>query len=121
MKPEDRDSIKWKARIFKDKALIPQIEEELRVLVQVILGEKRTLSIEYYKDRTYADGETRLFDPYPSCKNPQKQWCKSKGRKYLGYIKPDGYMFMGDSQVDIYCQVISSFIGEPRLVIPFSS
>lgn len=28
MQPEDRDSIEWKARIFKDKALIPQIEEE---------------------------------------------------------------------------------------------
>jgi hypothetical protein len=120
MQPEDRDSIEWKARIFKDKALIPQIEEELRVLVQVILGEKRTLSIEHYKDRTYADGETRLFDPYPTCKSNLKQWCNCKGRAYQGYIKPDGYMFMGDSRVDIYCQIISRFIGEPRLVVPFS-
>ncbi len=120
MKPEDKDSIVWKARIFRDKSLIPKIEEELKILVQVILGNKRTLEIKYYKDMTYADGKERMFDPYPSCKHWEKKYCRSCKTKYQGYIPELGYMFFGDNKVAIYCDVIKCFIGEPRAMIPFS-
>jgi hypothetical protein len=120
MKPEDRDTINYKARIFRDKALIPQVEEELAVLVQVILGNKRTLKIEHFKDITYANGESKLFDPYPSCKHWEKEFCRSKPTKYRGKIPELGYIFFGDSRVDIYCDVIKCFIGEPRAIVPFS-
>jgi len=119
MQSEDRDSIKYKARIFKDKTLIPQIEEELKVLVQVILGSNRTLKIEYYKDITYADGKERLFDPYPSCKHWEKKYCRSKPTKYKGYIPELGYGFFADNKIAIYCDVIKCFIGD-RTIIPFS-
>jgi hypothetical protein len=120
MKPEDKGSISYKARLFKDKVIIPQVEEELKVLVQVILGSKRTLEIKYYKDVEYADGVERMFDPYPSCKHWEKKYCHSCPTKYQGYIPELGYMFFGDNRVDIYCNVIKFFIGEPRAMIPFS-
>jgi len=119
MESADRDTIQYKARCFKDKALIPQIEEELRILVKVILGDKRTLKIEYYKDVTYGDGKTRLFDPYPSCHDWQKKYCKCKPTKYKGTIPELGYGFFGDNIIDIYCDVIKTFIGD-RYIIPFS-
>lgn len=120
MKPEDKSNINYKAKIFKDNAIIPQVEEQLKVLVQVILGDKRTLKIEYYKDLKYSNNEIRLFDPYPSCKHWEKKYCRSKLTKYKGSIPELGYAFFGDSYVDIYCDIIKCFIGEPRVIIPFS-
>lgn len=120
MKPEDKDSIVWKARLFKDDALIPKIEEELKVLVQVILGSKRTLEITYYKDVQYADGVEKMFDPYPHCKASEKKYCRSCPTKYQGYILETGHMFFGNNKTEIYCDVIKCFIGEPRTMIPFS-
>jgi|GEM_PF-3100433 len=119
MKQESRENINHRARIFKDKAIIPMIEDELKILVQVILGDKRTLEIEYYKDINYHDGKERLFDQYPSCKNWKKEYCKSKPTKYRGRIKELGYVFFGDSHIEIYCDIIKLFIGR-KVIIPLS-
>jgi hypothetical protein len=119
VKPEDKDNIQWKARIYKDKTLIPQIEEDLKVLVQVILGDKRTLKIQNYKDITYADGKVKKFDMYPSCKNWEKKFCHCKEKEYEGRIPELGYVFFGDNKIEIYCQVISAFAGR-RTIVPFS-
>jgi len=120
MQNEDKDTIQYKARCFKDKSIIPQIEEELRVLVQVILGDKRTLEITHYKDVTYGDGETRKFNPYVYCKDSSHAYCPCKPTNYKGEIKELGYIFYGDSRTAIYCDIIKRFIGEPRVMIPFS-
>lgn len=119
MEPVNKDTIQYRARIFKDKALMPQIEEELKVLVQTILGDKRTLKIEYYKDLTYADGKTKLFDPYPSCHDWQKKYCGSHPTQYRGTIPELGYGFFEDDKISIYCDVIKTFIGK-RIIVPFS-
>lgn len=119
MRPEDLDGIQWKARIFKDNTLIPQIEEELRVLVQVILGDKRKLEIEYWDEVTYGDGSKRLFDTYVYCKCSSKKHCPSNDKKYKGYISNLGYVFYADSKIGIYCEVIKRFAGD-RTIIPFS-
>lgn len=119
MQPEDRDSIEWKARIFKDKVLIPQIEEELRVLVQVILGDKRKLEIECWDEVTYGDGSKRLFDTYTYCNCSSKKYCPAKDKKYKGYISDLGYAFYADNKIGIYCEVIKRFAGD-RVIIPFS-
>ena len=119
MQPEDRESIEWKARLFKDKTLIPQIEEELRVLVQTILGNNRKLSIERWDNITYGDGTKRLFDMYPSCKCSSKKYCPAKEKKYKGYISDLGYSFYADSKIGVYCKVIERFVGD-KVIVPFS-
>ena len=119
MQNEDRDSIEYQARLFKDKAIIPLVEEELSILVKVILGDKRTLDITHYKDVTYADGEVKKFDTYPSCKSNLKQFCPSKETNYKGYIKELGYVFYGNSRTAIYCDVIKRFVGD-RVITPLS-
>lgn len=119
MQNEDRNSIEYQARLFKDKAIFPVIEEELRVLVEVILGDKRTLDITHYKDISYTDGEIRKFDTYPSCKSSLKQFCPNKETSYKGYIKELGYVFYGDSKVAIYCDVIKRFVGD-KVITPLS-
>jgi len=119
MKPIDKDSINYKARIFKDNAIIPQIEEELKILVQTILGSKRTLKIQYYKDILDGNGNAKLFDPYPSCHNWEKKYCRSKPKKYMGSIPELGYIFYGDTEISIYCDVIKTFVGD-RIIVPFS-
>ena len=119
MKSEDKDTIQYKARVFKDNAIIPQVEEELRILVDVVLGSKRTLKIEYYKDHPNSNGEVNKYDPYPSCKNWQKKYCRSKPTEYCGNIPELGYIFYGNNRVEIYCDVIKTFIGN-RIIVPFS-
>ena len=95
-----KSDIKWKARIFKDKALKPAIKDQLQILSQVVLCSKE-LKIEYYKDIVYADGETKLFDQYLSCKHWEKKYCHCKPKRYRGYVTPGGYVFFGDSEIEI--------------------
>ena len=119
MKPEDKDTIQYKARVFKDNAIIPQVEEQLKVLVDVVLGSKRTLKIEYYKDHPNSNGEAIKYDPYPSCKSWEKKYCQSKSTEYRGSIPELGYIFFGNNRIEIYCDVIKIFVGN-RVIIPFS-
>lgn len=115
-----KSDAKWKARIFKDKVLKPAIKDQLQILSQVVLCSKE-LKIEYYKDAVYADGKTKLFEQYPSCKQWEHRYCPAKGKKYRGYVTPGGYMFFGDSEIEIYCKVIAAFASEESpLIIPFS-
>lgn len=74
-----------------------------------------------YKDIVYADGKTKLFDQYPSCKHWEKKYCQCKPKRYRGYVTPGGYVFFGDSEIEIYCKVIAAFGNEESpLIIPFS-
>lgn len=115
-----KSDAKCKARIFKDNVLKPAIKDQLQILSQVVLCSKE-LKIEYYKDAVYADGKTKLFEQYPSCKQWEHRYCPAKGKKYRGYVTPGGYMFFGDSEIEIYCKVIAAFASEESpLIIPFS-
>lgn len=116
----EKSDAKWKARIYKDKVLKPAIKDQLQILSQVVLCSKE-LKIEYYKDIVYADGKTKLFDQYPSCKHWEKKYCQCKPKRYRGYVTPGGYVFFGDSEIEIYCKVIAAFGNEESpLIIPFS-
>lgn len=41
MQNEKADTLKYRARVYTDKALIPQIEEDLRVMVYALIGDKK--------------------------------------------------------------------------------
>jgi hypothetical protein len=108
MSMNNRQAI-WKARIYHDKAVTEQIENDLQVMVAAIIGENR-LDITESKDG---------FDQYPSCHHWEKKFCRCKAARYQGYIKPNGYVFYGDSKIDIYGKVIASIAGN-KLYFPFS-
>ena len=105
------DDAVYEARIYHDKAVIKQIEEDLQVMVRAIIG-NRELIIELVPEG---------YDRYPSCKHHLKQWCPT-GVKYKlrGYLKPHGYTFYGNCNIEIYCKIISAIAGNHRYM-PFSS
>lgn len=112
-----KSDAKWKARIYKDKVLKPAIKDQLQILSQVVLCSKE-LKIEYYKDIVYADGKTKLFDQYPSCKQWEHRYCPAKGKKYRGYVTPGGYMFFGDSENDLETYQVDWNEWEKRIKCP---
>lgn len=48
MQNEKADTLKYRARVYTDKALIPQIEEDLSVMVYALIGDKK---LEITQDR----------------------------------------------------------------------
>lgn len=104
------DATLWKARIYHDSAVTKQIEEDLQVMVRAIIGEKK-LEIKESKDG---------FDMYQSCHNWEKEFCQCKLKKYMGYLSPGGYMFYGDSKIEVYCNVIAKIAGN-KLYFPYST
>lgn len=99
-----------KARVYHDKAVTKQIEEDLQVMVAAVIGDYN-LEITYDKDG---------FDPYPSCKHWEKTYCRCHKRHYRGYLHGRGYAWFGDSKIDIYCQVIASIVGN-KIYLPYSA
>ena len=59
------------------------------------------------------------FDPYPSCKHWEKKYCRCSKKHYQGYLNGRGYVWFGDSKIDIYCQVIATIAGN-KAWIPYS-
>lgn len=121
MKTIEFDDLEWASRLCKDKLVTEHVEKELQVLVHIILGNKRTLEIEYYENCVNADGTVTLFDRHPGCNDAvAKKHCpECKGAKYRGTIPELGYLFYSNSEIGIYCDVIKRFVGD-KVIIPFS-
>lgn len=100
---------KYKARIYHDKAITDAITQDLKVMAEAVLC-GRNITIERSHDG---------FDMYQSCNHWEKKFCYCKRKKYMGYIKPGGYMVFADSEIGIYCKVIEMFAGD-RIVMPFT-
>lgn len=100
----------YKARIYHDKAVTQQIEDDLQVMVAALIGDYN-LEITQSKDG---------FDPYPSCKHWEKKYYRCSKKHYQGYLHGKGYAWFGDSKIDIYCQVIATIAGN-KAWFPYSA
>jgi len=110
MKNDTSDTLKYRARVYIDKAVIPQIEEDLKVMVYALIGDKKleiTQSPEGY-------------DVYPSCKEWQKDYCPAKRKKYEARLPECALCWYGDSRIELYCKIIASIAGT-KVYMPFSS
>lgn len=103
------DELKYKARVYVDKAILPQIEEDLRVMVYTLIGDKK---LEITHDR-------KGFDVYPSCKDSLKEWCPGRKKKYQARLPEHALVWFGDNRIDLYCQIIASIAGR-KVYMPFS-
>ena len=110
MRKETADDLKYRARNYIDKAVIPKIEEDLRVMVYALIGEK-TLEIRC---------EPKGFDVYPSCQDSSKKWCPARKKKYQARLPEHALCWFGDSIIELYCQIITSIAGR-QVYMPFSS
>lgn len=101
-KLNDISEYKYAARQYKDYSIAKEIESDLKVMVYAILGDKKNMNVQSSK--------------VASCfgvvgKEPKYHW--------FAYIKPDGYMFFAESEIELYCNIIAKIVGN-RLYIPFS-
>ena len=99
----------YRARLYHDKAVTKQIEEDLQIMVRALIGDYR---LEIRKNE-------KGFDTYPSCKHWEKGFCRSKSKKYQGYLHGRGYCWYGDSEIEIYCNIIASIAGN-KAYFPYS-
>lgn len=110
MQNEKSDTLKYRARVYTDKALIPQIEEDLRVMVYALIGDKKL-------EITQEPGG---YDVYPSCKDSLKRYCTAKKKRYQARLPERALCWFGDSRIEIYCRIIASIAGN-KVYTPFSS
>lgn len=98
----DTSDYKYAARQYKDYSIAKEIESDLKVMIYAILGDKKDIDIQSSKEKS-------SFGVVG--KEPLYHW--------FAYIKPDGYMFFGESEIELYCNIIAKIVGN-RLYIPFS-
>lgn len=110
MQNEKSDTLKYRARVYTDKALIPQIEEDLRVMVYALIGDKKL-------EITQEPGG---YDVYPSCRDSLKGYCPAKKKRYQACLPERALCWFGDSRIEIYCRIIASIAGN-KVYTPFSS
>lgn len=110
MTKDKADTLKYKARVYIDKALIPKIEEDLNTIVYSLIGDKK-LKITH---------EPNGYDTYPSCKDNLKNYCPAKKKRYQARLPEHGLCWFGDSRIELYCRIISSIAGN-KVYTPFSS
>ena len=110
MQNEKADTLKYRARVYTDRALIPQIEEDLRVMVYALIGDKK---LEITQD-------LGGYDVYPSCKGSLKDYCPAKKKRYQARLPEHARYWYGDSRIEIYCRIIASIAGN-KVYTPFSS
>ena len=100
----------YSGRIYHDKAVKEKILKDLKAMCGAVLCGRE---LDIRKDK---DG----YDMYPSCKSSDKKYCHCKKKKYMGYVKPGGYMVFADSEIGVYCRVIEMFAGN-EIIVPFSA
>lgn len=110
MQNEKADTLKYRARVYTDKALIPQIEEDLRIMVYALIGDKKL-------EITQKPGG---YDVYPSCKDSLKNYCPASKKRYQARLPERALCWFGDSRIELYCRIIASIAGN-KVYIPFSS
>lgn len=99
---------KYTARIYKQKAVHKQVEDDIKTMVYTMLGGDRKLRIEKKEDG---------FDIYPSCKNWEKKYCRCKNKKYMGYVEELGFMFYADSELGVYLEVLKGLLAD-QIIFP---
>jgi len=99
----------WAARMFADKAIKAAVQKEIETLALVVLGNNE-LVIDFSEEG---------FDPYPSCRNWEKKYCREKKRKYRGKFRI--YAVFGNTKTDIYLEVLKCLANNESFYIPITS
>jgi hypothetical protein len=110
MRKDTKDDMRYRAKNYIDKAIIPKIEEDLLVMVYALIGDKE-LEITH---------ERGGYDVYPSCKDSLKNYCPAKKKRYQARLPEHALCWFGDSRIELYCRIISSIAGN-KVYTPFSS
>lgn len=110
MQNKKADELKYRARVYTDKALVPQIEEDLRIMVYALIGDKKL-------EITQTPGG---YDVYPSCKDSLKSYCPARKKRYQACLPQHALCWYGDSHIELYCRIIASIAGN-KVYMPFSS
>lgn len=110
MRKDTKDDMRYRAKSYIDKAIIPKIEEDLLVMVYALIGDKE-LEITHERDG---------YDVYPSCKDSLKNYCPAKKKRYQARLPEHALCWFGDSRIELYCRIISSIAGN-KVYTPFSS
>jgi len=98
----------WKARCFADKTIKKAVQDEIKTLALVVLGNNE-LKIEHDPDG---------YDSYPSCKSWEKSYCPARKdkKKYCGKFRE--YVVFGETKTDVYLEVLRCLANDQSLYIP---
>ena len=90
---EVKMEMNYSGRIYHDKAVKEKILKDLKAMCGAVLCGRES---------------------------SDKKYCHCKKKKYMGYVKPGGYMVFADSEIGVYCKVIEMFAGN-EIIVPFSA
>jgi hypothetical protein len=101
-KLESPSDCRYAARQYRDYAIAKEMQDDLKVMAYTALG--------------------NLDFEIKSSKEPTNFDVCNKDNKYhwFCYVNGRGYMFLAQSEIGLYCKIISSIVGD-RLYIPFSN
>jgi len=109
----DNKDYYYQARVYKQKAVKKQVEEDIKTMVYTLLrSDTRRLEINKCESK---EG----YNCYQSCKGSLKDICPSKNKKYQGIIKNydkeldrwiKEYYFHSDSELGVYLKVLESVL-----------
>ena len=100
----------YASRVYKQKAIKKQVEDDIKTMVYTMLGNERTLTITKAKDNS-------KYDIYPSCKHWKKQFCRAKDKKWMGRISELSFIFYADSELGVYLEVLRGLLAD-QLIYP---
>lgn len=101
-KLENDNDFRYAARQYRDYAIAKEMQDDLKVMAYTALG-NLSFDIKYSKEKSN-------FGVVG--KNEEYHW--------FCYVKDRGYMFFGRSEIELYCKIIASIVGN-QLYIPFSN
>lgn len=101
---------RYAGRVYLDKAIKKQAKNDIETIAYSLIRPDQRLDI--------TKGE---FDRYPYCKHGMKAFCPTGTKyKYQGYLRrkdenseaPSGYVFYGNSETQVYLELIKAFIDD---------
>lgn len=101
-KLETNSDFKYAARQYRDYAIAKEMQDDLKVMSYTALG-NLNFDIKY----SSAQSNFGVVGKQEKC-------------HWLCYVKERGYMFLAKSEIELYCKIIASIVGN-RLYIPFSN
>lgn len=101
-KLETNSDFKYAARQYRDYAIAKEMQDDLKVMAYTALG-NLDFEIKYSKDETNFGAVNKQEKYHWHC-----------------YVNERGYGFFAKSEIELYCKIIASIVGN-QLYIPFSN
>lgn len=108
----------YAARVYKQKVVKKQIEDDVKTMVYTMLkSDQRKLEVSKCESK---EG----YDCYSYCKNWEKKYCPSKNKMWCGAIRKWDeddkewhvpYVFYADSELGVYLEVLKKLLAEEMI------